>query len=82
MRQRKTQRPATRIADLARYMSGLHADQQRLTEIQGAYDNLALLGQLLCAGTDITGPYCNFAATGRTQGTALYHSLWRYRLQL
>ena len=55
MRQRKTQRPATRIADLARYMSGLHADQQRLTEIQGAYDNLALLGQLLCAGTDITG---------------------------
>ncbi len=54
MRKRTAHRPTTRVADLARYMTGLHADQKRLGEIQGAYDNLALLGQLLCAGTDIT----------------------------
>ncbi|HEX6735092.1 MAG TPA: cache domain-containing protein, partial [Azonexus sp.] len=54
MRKRTISRPQPRLADLARHMHGLHADQKQLTEIQGAYDNLALLGQLLCAGTDIS----------------------------
>jgi chemotaxis signal transduction protein len=36
-------------------MHGLQDDRKCLTDIQSAYDNLTLLGQLLCAGTDITG---------------------------
>jgi len=41
--------------ELREYMRGLRPDAKRLAEIQSAYDNLALLGQLLCAGTDISG---------------------------
>lgn len=44
----------SRLDYMKRFMSGLHADQGRLREIQAVYDNLTLLGQLLCAGTDIT----------------------------
>jgi chemotaxis signal transduction protein len=40
---------------LMRFMGGLQEDQRSLQEIQAVYDNLTLLGQLLCAGTDITG---------------------------
>lgn len=40
---------------MKRFMSSLDANQSKLREIQSVYDNLALLGQLLCAGTDITG---------------------------
>lgn len=40
--------------ELREYMRGLRPDAKRLAEIQSAYDNLALLGQLLCAGTDIS----------------------------
>ncbi len=43
------------IRYLSSFMSGLARDQERLREIQSVYDNLTLLGQLLCAGTDITG---------------------------
>lgn len=39
---------------LSGFMGGLRADQKRLTEIQATYDNLSLLGQLLCSGTDIS----------------------------
>lgn len=42
------------VKPLMRYMNGLVDDQKSLLEIQAAYDNLTLLGQLLCAGTDIT----------------------------
>ena len=42
------------LGNLARFMSGLYPDQKHLTEIQAVYDNLTLLGQLLCAGTDIS----------------------------
>jgi chemotaxis signal transduction protein len=54
MRKRSEFRPSRQAGDFSRYMPGLHADQKSLTEIQGAYDNLALLGQLLSAGTDIS----------------------------
>lgn len=50
---------------LTRHMSSLHADQERLREIQSVYDNLTLLGQLLCAGTDITGMRNDFNALAR-----------------
>ncbi|MFV5212494.1 chemotaxis protein CheW [Azonexus caeni] len=43
-----------RAGELREYMRGLRPDAKRLAEIQSAYDNLALLGQLLCAGTDIS----------------------------
>lgn len=55
MRRRNKSRPKAALNYLAAFMQGLHDDRKRLTEIQGAYDNLTLLGQLLCAGTDITG---------------------------
>lgn len=55
MRRRNKSRPKAALNYLAAFMQGLHEDRKRLTEIQGAYDNLTLLGQLLCAGTDITG---------------------------
>lgn len=45
---------------LAQFMRGLHENQRKLHEIKSAYDNLALLGQLLCAGTDITGMRTDF----------------------
>lgn len=45
---------------LAQFMRGLHENQRKLNEIKSAYDNLALLGQLLCAGTDITGMRTDF----------------------
>jgi chemotaxis signal transduction protein len=51
---RKRERPDTGLNYLAGFMRGLHDDRHRLSEIQSAYDNLALLGQLLCAGTDIS----------------------------
>jgi chemotaxis signal transduction protein len=41
-------------------MSSLHVDQSKLREIQAVYDNLTLLGQLLCAGTDITSMRTDF----------------------
>jgi chemotaxis signal transduction protein len=55
MRKRTVDRPPVPLSELVRYMSGLQADQKSLSAIQGAYDNLALLGQLLSASTDITG---------------------------
>ncbi|MEY2699694.1 MAG: hypothetical protein RIQ52_449 [Pseudomonadota bacterium] len=48
-----SRKPVT-VKPLMRYMNGLMDDQKSLMEIQAAYDNLTLLGQLLCAGTDIT----------------------------
>lgn len=45
---------------LAQFMRGLYENQRKLHEIKSAYDNLALLGQLLCAGTDITGMRTDF----------------------
>ncbi|NNM81568.1 MAG: chemotaxis protein CheW [Burkholderiales bacterium] len=49
------------IRYLSKFMSGLAWDQERLREIQSVYDNLTLLGQLLCAGTDITGMRNDFS---------------------
>ncbi|MGL4410197.1 MAG: chemotaxis protein CheW [Zoogloea sp.] len=43
------------LSYLVRFMGALFPDQKRLSEIQAVYDNLTLLGQLLGAGTDITG---------------------------
>ncbi len=54
MRNSKKTCAKTDLSYLSRFMSGLHADQKHLTEIQAVYDNLTLLGQLLGAGTDIT----------------------------
>ncbi|MBI1174267.1 MAG: chemotaxis protein CheW [Sideroxydans sp.] len=54
MRKRKVTYAKTDLRNLAHFMSGLQPDQKSLTEIQTVYDNLTLLGQLLCAGTDIT----------------------------
>ncbi|WP_223247851.1 hypothetical protein [Sulfuriferula multivorans] len=45
---------------LAQPMQGLHKNRQKLHGIKTAYDNLALLGQLLCTGTDTTGMRPNF----------------------
>jgi chemotaxis signal transduction protein len=60
MRRRNKSRPKTSMSYLTNFMHGLHADRKRLEEIQSAYDNLTLLGQLLCAGTDITGMRADF----------------------
>lgn len=54
MRKRKSHRPALSLDYLSAHMGGLANDRRRLNEIQAAYDNLSLLGQLLCSGTDIT----------------------------
>lgn len=54
MRKHKKSCASTNIDDLSRHMGGLLPDQKHLAEIQAAYDNLTLLGQLLGAGTDIT----------------------------
>ena len=45
---------AADINYMSGFMHGLREDEARLREIQTVYDNLTLLGQLLCAGTDIT----------------------------
>lgn len=55
MRRRNSLRPTADANYLSEFMHGLRQDKKRLSDIQGAYDNLTLLGQLLCAGTDITG---------------------------
>lgn len=60
MRKRLPERQATDIEYLSKFMSSLHWDQEKLREIQSVYDNLTLLGQLLCAGTDITGMRTDF----------------------
>ena len=39
---------------LAKFMSSLHGDQEKLRVIQSEYDNLSLLGQLLSVGSSIT----------------------------
>lgn len=62
MKKTSTSRRGSDLTYLTRFMSGLHADETRLREIQGVYDNLTLLGQLLCAGTDITGMRNDFNA--------------------
>jgi hypothetical protein len=54
MAQKRITRSANDIDYLSTFMLGLRDDQTRLREIQGVYDNLTLLGQLLGAGTDIT----------------------------
>ncbi len=54
MKKRKATSLHNPPSTLARFMSGLYPDQKRLNEIQTVYDNLTLLGQLLCAGTDIS----------------------------
>ena len=60
MRKRMQEKQANDIGYLSKFMSGLQGDQERLREIQSVYDNLTLLGQLLCAGTDITGMRADF----------------------
>lgn len=60
MEKRPTLKPAMDLAYLAQFMRGLHENQRKLHEIKSAYDNLALLGQLLCAGTDISGMRTDF----------------------
>lgn len=60
MKKRLSERSVADLAHLTRFMSGLHEDQRKLREIQSVYDNLTLLGQLLCAGTDITGMRSDF----------------------
>lgn len=60
MNRRQSGRSAADLGHLTRFMSGLHEDQRKLREIQAVYDNLTLLGQLLCAGTDITGMRSDF----------------------
>ncbi|MBI2277128.1 MAG: chemotaxis protein CheW [Dechloromonas sp.] len=60
MRKNRLERPATDINYLSGFMLGLREDQGRLREIQSVYDNLTLLGQLLCAGTDITQMRADF----------------------
>lgn len=60
MKKRGAERQATDLTYLTRFMSGLHQDQEKLREIQSVYDNLTLLGQLLCAGTDITSMRSDF----------------------
>ncbi len=55
MRRRNKSYAKTDLDYLARFMGALFPDQKRLSEIQAVYDNLTLLGQLLGAGTDITG---------------------------
>ncbi len=60
MRKRVPENQANDIGYLSKFMSGLHWDQEKLREIQSVYDNLTLLGQLLCAGTDITGMRTDF----------------------
>lgn len=60
MKRRQSERSVADLAYLTRFMSGLHEDQRKLREIQSVYDNLTLLGQLLCAGTDITGMRSDF----------------------
>jgi len=54
MSKRKGSRSKDSLDYLSGFMGGLRADQKRLTEIQSTYDNLSLLGQLLCSGTDIS----------------------------
>jgi len=54
MEQQQGKYPPAQVGELREYMRGLRPDAKRLAEIQSAYDNLALLGQLLCAGTDIS----------------------------
>lgn len=60
MKKRSSERTVADLAHLTRFMSGLHEDQRKLREIQSVYDNLTLLGQLLCAGTDITSMRSDF----------------------
>ncbi len=60
MKKHGTERQATDLNYLTRFMSGLHQDQEKLRDIQSVYDNLTLLGQLLCAGTDITSMRTDF----------------------
>ncbi|MBS1228499.1 MAG: chemotaxis protein CheW [Proteobacteria bacterium] len=50
----RSEHSAANINYLSDFMHGLREDEARLREIQTIYDNLTLLGQLLCAGTDIT----------------------------
>lgn len=54
MKKKSSANRATDLTYLSEFMHGLHEDRTRLREIQTVYDNLTLLGQLLCAGTDIT----------------------------
>lgn len=66
---------ATSIAYLSEFMRGLREDQTRLNEIQTVYDNLTLLGQLLCAGTDITRMRDDFKSLADVLLTELAHEL-------
>lgn len=77
MRKRKGTRPATGLDYLSGFMHGLQLDRKRLTEIQSAYDNLTLLGQLLCAGTDITGMREDFGSLATTLLEQLAHEHYR-----
>ena len=54
MTRSRSEHRAADISYLSGFMHGLREDEARLSEIQTVYDNLTLLGQLLCAGTDIT----------------------------
>ena len=54
MTRKRSEHRAANINYLSGFMNGLREDEARLREIQTVYDNLTLLGQLLCSGTDIT----------------------------
>jgi len=75
MRNSRLERSATDISYLAEFMLGLREDQGRLREIQSVYDNLTLLGQLLCAGTDITQMRADFKALADVLMTQLAQEL-------
>ena len=62
MTRSRSEHRAADLNYLADFMHGLRDDEARLREIQSAYDNLTLLGQLLCAGTDITPMRTDFKA--------------------
>lgn len=61
MKRNQGRQLAAHASELRDHMRGLRPDAKRLAEIQSAYDNLALLGQLLCAGTDISAMRQAFA---------------------
>ena len=60
MSRKRNEHRAANLNYLSGFMDGLREDESRLNEIQSVYDNLTLLGQLLCAGTDITPMRADF----------------------
>lgn len=75
MKRTAQQERATDLTYLSQFMMGLREDQSHLHEIQGVYDNLTLLGQLLCAGTDITKMRTDFKDLADVLLNQLAHEL-------